>query len=270
MKLKLICVGALLLGLTACGFHLPHQNRLDTSLAEINVSGSYHDRFYKLVVQKLQIRGVKVNYQGTANREIKEDKNVLNLEISSPSISMPLASIDALGSAKEYNLIVTSSAKLKIPNYTRPIVMRNGITRTTLNKADNTLASTNEQQILIEECFEELSDQMIRRISYLGKQSDPSEPKSVPAQLLLAKGEDNSEIYIDNSPSMTLIDALQEQDAIDQTQSTSVRLSDLNNGMKVLNKNKTYKLPNTPIKMVHEAPDNLSEEGFIKSESESE
>lgn len=269
MKLKLICVGALLLGLTACGFHLPHQNRLDTSLAEINVSGSYHDNFYKLVVQKLQMRGVKVNYQGTSNRKIKEDKTIPSLEITKPSVSMPLASIDALGAAKEYNLIVRSSATLKIPNYTRPIVMRNAITRTTLNKADNTLASSNEQQILVEECYEELSDQMIRRISYLGKQSDPNESKAVPAQLLLAKGEDNSEIYIDNSPSMTLIDALQEQDAIEQSQSSSVSLSELNNGMKVLNKNKTYQLPKTSIKMVYEAPDSLSEDGFIKADAES-
>ena len=228
MRFKLFAVGVMLLGLSACGFHIPNQNRLGSTLAEIDVTGAYHDKFYKMVVQKLQVRGVKVNYQGTANRKFKSRKDVPSLEIAGPSVSMPIVSVDVFGSAKEYNI------------------------------------SDNERQILIDESLDELSDQMIRRINYLGKQSDPDASKATPAQLVLAKDEDNNEVYIDNSPSMTLIDALKAQQVQEKYEADSVALSELNNGIRVLNPEKQYKLPKTKIKMVNEAPDDLTEEGFIK------
>lgn len=264
MRFKLVAVGVMLLGLSACGFHIPNQNRLGSSLAEINVTGSYHDQFYKMVVQKLEVRGVKVNYQGTASRKIKARDDIPSLEIASPSISTPIVSVDVAGSAKEYNMMVTTSAVLKIPNHNRPIIIRNGISRLTINKGDNSLASENERRILIEESLDELSDQMIRRINYLGKQSDPNGSKATPAQLVLAKDEDNNEVYIDNSPSMTLIDALKAQQVQEKYDANSVALSELNNGIRVLNPEKKYELPKTKIKMVNEAPDELTEEGFIK------
>ena len=51
MKFKLVCIGALMLGLCSCGFHVPNQNRLGSNISEIAVSGSYHNKFYK-VLQK--------------------------------------------------------------------------------------------------------------------------------------------------------------------------------------------------------------------------
>lgn len=266
MRFKLFAVGVMLLGLSACGFHIPNQNRLGSTLAEIDVTGAYHDQFYKMVVQKLQVRGVKVNYQGTANRKFKSRKDVPSLEIAAPSVSTPIVSIDVFGSAKEYNMVVTTSAILKIPNHSKPIIIRNGISRLTINKGDNSLASANERQILLDESLDELSDQMIRRINYLGKQSDPDASKTTPAQLVLAKDEDNNEVYIDNSPSMTLIDALKAQQVQEKYEADSVALSELNNGIRVLNPEKKYELPKTKIKMVNEAPDDLSAEGFIKKD----
>ena len=144
--------------------------------------------------------------------------------------------------------------------------MRNGLTRTTLNKADNALASTNEQELVIDECYEVLADQMIARINYLGKKSDPDEPFVAPAELLLAKDEDNNDIYIDNSRNMTLLEALSAKQDAEVAQGKAVSLSDLNNGMKVLNKNKEYSLPKVEPKIPHEAPESLSEEGFLKTE----
>ena len=35
MKFKLVCIGALMLGLSSCGFHVPNQNRLGSNISEI-------------------------------------------------------------------------------------------------------------------------------------------------------------------------------------------------------------------------------------------
>lgn len=107
---------------------------------------------------------------------------------------------------------------------------------------------------------------MIARINYLGKQSDPDEPFTAPAELLLAKDEDNNDIYIDNSRNMTLLEALSAKQDAEVAQGKAVSLSDLNNGMKVLNKNKEYSLPKVEPKIPHEAPESLSEEGFLKTD----
>ncbi len=264
MKIKQICCFALMaLTLTSCGFHIPNQSRLGSSIAEINVLGSYHNDFYKLVVQRLQVRGVKVNYQGTDNRKIKLIDDVPTLQISAPSVSYPVASVDIYGSVKEYDVVISTSATLRIPNHKRPIVIRTGITRYTLNKSDNSLASANERSLIAQEGYEELADQLIRRINYLGKQSDPDFKSPSPAELTLAKDEDGNEYLIDNSPSMTLIDSLKAQDEKERVEASSVALSDLNNGLRVLNPNKTHELPKVKIKMVNEAPEELSEEGFL-------
>ena len=269
MKFKLLCCLGIMLaaGIAGCGFHLPNQTSLGSSLKEINVSGDYHHDFYKLVVQKLQVRGVKVNYQGTHNREIQSSRDIPSLEIPTPVVKKPIASVDAFGAAKEYNIIITTAATLRIPNHNRPIIMRNGLTRFTTNKPNNALGSANEQFLIEKEMYEELANQMILRINYLGRQSDPNTAKATPAQLILAKDENNNEVLIDNSKSMTLLDALSAKNDEEKYNASSVNLSDLNNGIRVLNEEKTYKLPRARIKMVNEAPDELSEKGFIKQNS---
>ena len=264
MKLKLIAVGVLVTMLSGCGSHLPTQGSVSSSLAQINVTGDYHNSFYKLMVRKLRTRGVKVYAKSAVDRDFKPKKGIPTLTVNAPSVSMPIASVDSRETALEYRIVVVARANLKVSENARTIVMRNALTRTALNKSDNTLASANEQELILDECYEELSDQMINRIGYLGKQTDPSVPASVPAQLLLAKDENNNDILIDNQGSMTLIDALKAQDSIEKDNAKSVSLSELNNGMKILNANKTYNLPKTEPKIVHQAPDSVSEEGFIK------
>ncbi len=264
LKVRVLIVTMLLLTLTACGFHLPNRGELGSTIKEIDVRGSYHTKFYKLIVQKLENRGIKVHTQSTSNREPEINKDIPSLTITSPGVSLPIASVNAFGSAKEYNQIVTSSVKLTIPNRDKPILIRCGITRYTLDKGDNTLASTNERSIMYDEALEELSDQTIRRISYLGKQTDPNAPYTSPAHLLLAKDENNEDVLIDNSPSMSLIDALMVEDYKERGNAKSVNLSELNNGIEMLNSNKTYELPKVKIRMVNEAPEEVSEKGFIK------
>lgn len=81
------------------GFHVPNQNRLGSNISEIAVSGSYHNKFYKLVVHKLEMRGIKVDYQGTSYRSPKERKDIPTLSITAPSVSLPLALINSRGAA---------------------------------------------------------------------------------------------------------------------------------------------------------------------------
>ena len=71
---------------------------------------------------------------------------------------------------------------------------------------------------------------------------------------------------MDNSRNMTLLEALSAKQDAEVAQGKAVSLSDLNNGMKVLNKNKEYSLPKVEPKIPHEAPESLSEEGFLKTE----
>ena len=131
--------------------------------------------------------------------------------------------------------------------------MRNTITRTTFNKSANTLASNNESDILVRECFDLLSSQLVDRINYLGKMSDPDEPMPNPAELLVDTGSD-----------MTLLDALRLNKAVEESAGKNISLSELNNGSAVLNANHTYELPRVVPKLVNEAPESVSEEGFLK------
>ncbi len=263
-KVRVLLISLLLLTLTACGFHLPNRGELGSTIKEIDVRGSYHTKFYKLIVQKLENRGIKVHAQSVSNRKPEINKEMPSLTITSPGVSLPVASVNVYGSTREYNQIVTSAVKLTIPNRDKPILIRCGITRYTLDKGDNTLASTNERSIMYDEALEELSDQTIRRISYLGKQTDPNAPYTSPAHLLLAKDENNEDVLIDNSPTMSLIDALMAKDEKEKEQAKNVELSELNNGIEILNSQKTYHLPKVKIRMVNEAPEEVSEEGFIK------
>lgn len=267
MKLKLVLISVLLLGLTSCGFHFPNQTSLNNTISKINIDGAYHTKFYKLVVNKLKARGVEVHYQSSDNRKFTPIEGIPTLTIAAPSISLPIVSVDSKQSALEYNMVIKTSATLNIPNHNRPIVMRNGLTRTTLNKSNNSLASENERYIMQQECFEELSNQLIARLNYLGKQSDPNSPKIVPATLLLAKDEDNNEVYIDTTESLTLIEALQAQDSAAKIKAQSYTLDDLNNGKKILSVD-DYKLPSVAPTLQHSAPDLIDESGNIKNHND--
>ena len=266
-KVRVLLISLLLMTLTACGFHMPNRGELGSTIKEINVSGSYHTKFYKIIVHKLENRGIKVHAQSVTNRQPEFNKNLPSLTITSPGVVLPIVSVNAFGATKEYNEIITSSVKLTIPNRDKPILIRCGITRYTLDKGDNTLASTNERAIMYDEALEELSDQTIRRISYLGKQTDPNAPYTSPAHLLLAKDENNEDVLIDNSPTMSLIDALMSKDEKEKDQAKSVELSELNNGIDILNSHKTYQLPKVKIRMVNEPPEEVSAEGFMKQPS---
>lgn len=250
-----IIAGCLMLGaclLTACGFHQPHQIKMDEAMPELNVIGDYHHPYYKMVINRLKSNGVKVNAQ-TSDFYPDLEQPIPYLMLPQPTVTDQTVSVDSRAQAIENSLFISTASTLYIPNH-RPILMRNSITRSALNKAGQSLASDIEKSILIEETYQVLADQLVQRLSYLGRYSDPDEIGPMPSELIQASGEE-SDIQYDPKQfeGMTLLEALQQQDQIDQIQSHSVSFDELNNGQQILNE-ENYKLP--PVKPIplHQAP----------------
>lgn len=241
-KYIVLIFSALCLFTQGCGFHLPNQTKLSDTFEKINVLGDYHNPFYKKVVRELEISGIKVNAQFSPNPQTNEQ--IPTLLIPAPSVSMPIASIDANAEALEYQLIVSSTTTLRIPNH-RPILMRNSLTRNMMNKPGLSLSSDNERKIVTDETYDELARQLVARLGYLGRQSDPDALQSNPADLTVAVGEDKnlpkSKTLSDAYSGMTLLEALQVQESEELNNSSQTSLSELNNGNQFLNR--SYKLP---------------------------
>ena len=260
--IALILVAFCLTQITGCGFHLPNQTRLSETFSSINVSGDYHHPFYKKVVQDLKLSGVKVNAQFSKDG-IKEDKSVPTLLIPEPKVSMPIASIDANAEVLEYQLIVSSATTLRIPNH-RPILMRNSLTRNLLNKPGMSLQSDTERALVTDETYDELASELVTRLSYLGRQSDPDAQKTSPAELTLSDGESNQNIkkqtLSDDYANMTLLEALQLSASEEQENGQKENLSDLNNGNAILKH--SYSLPKVAPVPKSEIPYDLDPKSY--------
>ncbi len=249
-----------LLALSACGFHLPNQAGLDEAVPKINVEGDYHHEFYKYVVQRLRVSGVEVNSEDSGS--YAKDESVPTLMIAKPHVRNVVVAVDSRAQALERNILVQVAATLTIPGH-RPIVMRNSLTRSVLNKAGRSLSSQNEINIVVSETYQILCDQMVSRIAYLGRQTDPTDPVPQPADLLVNE-DDDFEVTSNMYEGMTLIDALQNRDARERAAGKSVSLSELNNYQRVMNGTKEGeeesepKLPSVKPVLKHEAPHSLN------------
>lgn len=244
--MNVLIIGSMALIVNACGFHLPNQTKMSESIPNISLCGDYHDKFYKLVKRDLTVNGVN----------IIESCDFDNSQDSIPQLMVPavtteeyVVSVDSKAQAIEYNIIVKSNATLLIKNH-RPITIRNSLTRSTLNKAGHSLARENESRLLIQETTEELANQLVMRIGYLGRLSDPDAQTLEPADLVNAEGETPISVK-DNSKPLTLIEALQKQDQVEQQNATRVTLDTLNNGNTILD---NPKLPPVEVNLVHDYP----------------
>lgn len=221
-------------------------------MPELNVIGDYHHPYYKMVVNRLKSNGVKINAQ---NSEFQPDLNqpIPYLMLPQPNVVDETVSVDSRAQAIENSLLITTAATLYIPNH-RPILMRNSITRSALNKTGQSLASDMEKATLVEETYQVLADQLVQRLSYLGRYSDPDEISPMPGELVLARGEENDVQYDPRQfEGMTLLEALQMQEQIEQLHSDTVDFEQLNNGQRILN-DKSYKLPLVKPVPLHQAP----------------
>ncbi len=253
MRFAVCCLLSLsLFALSACGFHLPHQTKLNEAVPEINVEGEYHHAFYKLVVQKLRISGVKVNAEGDAGFAVNDA--VPTLLIPEPSVDNIVVAVDSRAQALERNLFVQVAMTLLIPNH-RPIIMKNSLTRTVLNKTGHSLASENEIAIVTAETYDELAAQMVLRLGYLGRESDPDARVPLPQDLVESADDPSSRVETKNPyEGMTIIEALQAQDSAEAAQADATTLDDLNNGRKYTDP----KLPPVTPQLLHEAPSSIN------------
>lgn len=250
---KLILVISFSCLLNACGFELPSQEDLSKAVPKLNVEGDYHSSFYKYVVQKLRMAGVEVNSQNSDYYQ--NDSEVPTLMIPTSHVETKVVAVDSMAQSLEENMLISVAATLSIKGH-KPILIKNSLTRSILNKSGFALASQTEKDTVIDETYQELASQMVLRISYLGRQSDPTSKIPQPADLLVNEDSDfapQSSIY----EGMTIIEALQAQDHLESAQGTQVTLDELNNQQEILGNSTTPKLP--PIKPVlrHEAPASL-------------
>lgn len=242
--------------LSGCGFHLPNQSKLSQVVPELNVVGDYHDPFYNMVVSRLKANGVVIHDMPATYQPNKNDK-IPTLTLPSPSVDDVVVSVDSRAQALERSYLVSSNATLFVP-YHRPIVMHNSITRSTINKPGVTLAADVERNTVINETKAHLADELILRLSYLGRASDPNNLAPTPGELVIAKDEPDDSIVLtkqNDTSGLTLMEALQQQSQYEKANATSVTLDELNNGQEILKD--SYKLPPVKPKLLHKAPDNL-------------
>lgn len=247
---------------SACGFHLPNQAKLDDTMPAIVVSGDYHDEFYKMVVHRLRANGVTVYAQDSGYDPAQDAKveALPTLILPQPYVLNEVVSVNSRAQSLENAIVVSIAPTLAIPNH-RPIMMRNSVTRSVLNKPGQALASDTEKAIVVQETKEDLANQLVMRLAYLGRSSDPDATAPQPAELIMAQGETSAQDTAavaqatTQTPGMTLMEALQQQDQFESAQGTQVTLDQLNNGASVLNK--SYQLPKVAPEPLHRAPEHL-------------
>lgn len=238
--------------ISACGFHLPNQTKLDEAIPKLNVEGDYHHPFYKLMVQKLRISGVEVISQGDPGYAPVE--GIPSLYIPEPSVENVVVAVDSRAQALERNLLIKVTMTLDIPNH-RPLIMKNSLTRSVLNKTGHTLASENEVAIVTQETYDELSSQMVLRLGYLGRETDPDARVPLPQDLVVSADDPSTQVSARNPyAGMTIMEALQSQDAADAAEAQEVTLDTLNNGKQYTNP----QLPPVKPELLHEAPTSLN------------
>lgn len=231
------CAALLLCG--GCGFRLPQLVALQDTVPELVLEGDCREPFCRLVRRQLAVSGVIVHEDGA-----ERHPQVPQLWLPEPEVSEFTASVDSKAQALEYHIIVRASATLRIGSH-RPLNISNSLTRTVLNKAGHALASDVEKQSVIRETMEELARELVLRVGYLGRMTDPDIPVPTPAELLASEEE---HIDVPARP-LTLIEALQQADARERAAARSVPLGELNH-----NRALRHELPQVVPELLNQPP----------------
>lgn len=248
-KLFVPLVLSLSLFFAGCGFQLPSQTKIANAIPTIHVTGDYHHPFYKIVIRKLRLNGVKVIAQNSDLNPDTKNTQIPHLMLPSPLVNNPVVAVDSKGQALESNLHIAVNATLIIGSH-KPILMHNSITRSIIEKTGQALAANTQQELITLESYEELATDLVLRLSYLGRQSDPDVKAPSPADLLESEGE----TYQGSYSGMTVIEALKAQDRAEKNKASKVSLDSLNNHKKVLGDNP--QLPKQRAILLHQAPGN--------------
>ena len=231
------CAAAVACG--GCGFRMPQLVSLQDTVPELVLEGDCREPFCRLVRRQLAVSGVVVHENG-ADRH----PHVPQLWLPEPEVSEFTASVDSRAQALEYRIIVRASATLRIGSH-RPLSISNSLTRTVLNKAGHALASDIEKQTVVRETMEELARELVLRVGYLGRMTDPDTPVPLPAELLASEEE---RIDVPARP-LTLIEALQQSDARERAAARSVPLSELNHSRAL-----RHELPQVVPELLNQPP----------------
>lgn len=271
--------------LSACGFHLPNQTKLDETLPEINIIGDYQHAFYKKVVNQLKANGIEV-YAQSSDYMPDLKQNIPALLLPAPQVQDEVVSVNSHAQSIENSLLVSIAATLNIPNHT-PISMSNSITRSVLHKSGQSLSSDTEKAMVLDETYDQLANELVMRLSYLGRSSDPDAQVPQPNELTYIPGEDDPEklrLMKQQTSGLTLMEALQLQNQYENLQGHRVSYDELNNGQSYMTSSdelyhvvtqdtaapnsrgratiivpadKSYSLPKVQPQRLHQAPADL-------------
>ncbi len=247
------------LALQGCGFHLPSEATLSETMPVVNFEGNERGRMGRAVIQKLRVAGVDVRTRQSREHPWSKDPGVPQLQVSDPSVYAPLVSVNSYLGASEYNMILRSSGILRVQGH-RPILMRASITRSYLNKSGAALATSNEFDNIYRESCDELAAQMVTRLGYLGRQSDPNDKAPSPAELTVSTDDPSTALKDEPPAGMTLMEALRYEGEKEKQSGSGTTLDSLNNGSAVLEG--THDLPKVKPELKNEAPASVSAEGF--------
>ncbi len=156
-------VTGIIISLSGCGFHLPHEEKLSDSCPELILAGDDNDIFYKILEEKLILSGVKVTpVIGSYAGYLKGDIPVLScgpMQRNSKVLSVA-------GNAQnlEYTYKTSVACSLFAPGH-RPYAITNALNRSYLNRSGVTISTDAEKNVIIEESAENHADMVMIRLS---------------------------------------------------------------------------------------------------------
>ncbi|WP_445400298.1 LPS-assembly lipoprotein LptE [Zobellella sp. An-6] len=148
---------ALTLLLAGCGFQLRGGDNLPPELHRLTLAGDDKTQFYRLVSARLQRAGVQL---------VSPDGATPVLTIAPLRQGNTVASVNARADTLEYAMRFGTRFTLDMPGEPRQ-VFNVTFNRSFLDKSDQALASSREQQQLREQMEHEAAEQILRQLNRL-------------------------------------------------------------------------------------------------------
>lgn len=156
-RIKAIMLLSLTLLLTACGFQLRGGDNLPPELHRLVLAGDDKTPFYRLVSARLLRAGVQL---------VEADGATPVLTIAPLGQNNTTASVDTRADTLEYAMRFGTRFTLDVPGEPRQ-AFNVAFNRSFLDKSDQALASSREQQQLREQMEHEAAEQIVRQLSRL-------------------------------------------------------------------------------------------------------
>lgn len=155
--IKIINIIILIILVTGCGFKLQGKHQFPVNLQNLAMDLADHAPFKKLLQQSLQQNGVTVRD--------KFEKNIVLLEVNTPSINEQVYGYDSKGQVSQYRLTVSTNYKLF--GIDGKVLLENTILRSRIYfvAPNQVLSNSGEQQIIVEELNIEIINELLRQLS---------------------------------------------------------------------------------------------------------